>query len=117
MRSLNRQSSAAILLAGQRVSFWEFLGNAVVAYVVAILAMLLGGPLGALACMLIGTATTALFVYGLLLFSLQRPSAALVIIALLAVLHLSLLKARVPAGLFWLAWSNEGAHWMSDRGL
>jgi hypothetical protein len=55
------QSCAAILLAGERVSFWQFLGNAgnaVVAYVVAILAMFLGGPLGALACMLIGTATT-----------------------------------------------------------
>jgi len=111
------QCSAAILLAGQRVSFWQFLGNAVVAYVVAILAMFLAGPLGALACMLIGTATTALLVYGLLLFSLQRPATALVIIALLAGVHLYLLKARVPSGLFWLMWSKEGAHWLADHGF
>jgi hypothetical protein len=111
------QSHVAILLAGQRVSFWQFLGNAVTAYVVAMLAMFLGGPLGALACMLIGTATTALLVYGLLLFSLQRPATALITIAVLAAVHLYLLKSRVPAGLFWLVWSNEGAHWLADYGF
>lgn len=113
----NQFSAAAILLAGQRVSFWEFLGSAAVSYVVAILAMFLGGPLGALASMLIGTATTALPLYGLLLFSLQRPAIALVIIALLAAVHLYLLKSRVPAGLFWLVWSKEGMHWLGDYGL
>jgi hypothetical protein len=63
------------------------------------------------------TAATALLVYGLLFFSLQLPSAALVIIALLAAIHLSLLKARVHAGLLWLVWSSEGAHWMLQHGL
>ena len=111
------QSHAAILLAGQCVSFWQFLGNAVAAYLVAIFAMFLGGPLGALACMLIGTATTALLVYGLLLFSLQRLATALVTIAVLAAVHLYLLKFRVPAGLFWLVWTKEGAHWLADHGL
>ena len=111
------QSRAAILLAGSRVSFWEFLGSAVVAYVVGILAMFLGGPLGALACMLISTATTALLVYGLLLFSLHRPATALLIIALLAGVHLYLLKARVHGGLFWLVWSKEGARWLAVHGF
>ena len=113
----NNQFSAAILLAGQRVSFWEFLASTVVSYVVAVLGMFLGGPLGALASMLIGTATTALLLYGLLLFSLQRPVTALVIVALLAAVHLYLLKSRVPAGLFWLVWSKEGMHWLGDHGF
>jgi hypothetical protein len=111
------QFSAAILFAGQRVSFWEFLGATVVSYVVAILGMFLGGPLGALASMLIGTATTALLVYGLLLFSVQRPATALIIIGLLAVGHLYLSNSGVPAGLFWLVWSKDGMHWLGDHGL
>lgn len=113
----NNQFSATILLAGQRVSFWEFLASTVVSYVVAVLGMFLGGPLGALASMLIGTATTALLLYGLLLFSLQRPATALGVIALLAAVHLYLLKSRVAAGLFWLVWSKEGMHWLGDHGL
>jgi hypothetical protein len=79
--------------------------------VVAVAALLLG-PLGALACMLIGEANTVLLLYGLLLFGLQRPRIALVVVAFLAAVHIVLLKAHVPAGLFWLMGSNEGAFWV-----
>lgn len=107
---------AAILLAGVRVTFWEFLVNAAVAYVTAVAALLLG-PLGALACMLIGEATTALLLYGLLLFSLQRPGTAIVTVALLSAVQIVLLRAHVPAGLFWLVWSKEGMFWLASHGL
>lgn len=106
----------AILLAGQRVTFWRFVGSVVVAYVVAVAALLLG-PLGALACMLIGEATTVLLLYGLLLFSLQRPGIALVVITLLAAVHFVLLRAHVPAGLFWPVWSDEAAFWVRRHGF
>jgi hypothetical protein len=57
---MNEQyAPAAILLAGQRVNFWQFLGSAVVAYATAAAALLLG-PLGVFACMLIGGTTTVL---------------------------------------------------------
>jgi len=106
----------AILLAGQRVTFWRFVGSVVVAYVVAVAALLVG-PLGALACMLIGEATTVLFLYGLLLFSLQRPGIALVVIALLAAVHFALLRAHVQAGLFWLVWSDDAPFWLARQGF
>jgi hypothetical protein len=107
---------AAILLAGQRVTFWQFLGSAVVAYVAAVAALLLG-PLGVFACMLIGGTTTVLLLYGLLLFSLHRPAAAVVVVALLSAVHIALLKAHVPAGLFWLVGSNEATFWLARHGL
>ena len=112
-----KHSQAAILLAGIRLTFWEFLGNVAVAYVTAAAALLLGGPLGALACMLIGEATTALLLYGLLLFSLQRPGAAVVTTAMFSAIQVVLLRAHVPAGLFWLIWSKEGMSWLASHGL
>ena len=110
-------AKAAILLAGERVGFWPFLGSAALAYLTAVIVMLVGGPLGMFASMLIGSVTTVLLLYGLLLFSLQRPLVALIIVALLAVVHVSLLKAHVPAGLFWLVWSKPGLHWMEAHGF
>jgi hypothetical protein len=107
---------AAILLAGVRVTFWEFLGSAAVAYLTAVAALLLG-PLGALACMLIGQATTVLFLYGLLLFSFQRPGTAVVAVTLLSAAQIFLLSAHVPAGLFWLVWSKQGMSWLAVHGL
>ena len=107
---------AAILLAGVRVTFWELLVNAAVAYVAAVAALLLG-PLGALACMLIGEATTVLLLYGLLLFSLQRPGIGAVTVTLLSAAHIFLLRAHVPAGLFWLVWSKQGMSWLATHGL
>ena len=107
---------AAILLAGVRVTFWEFLGNAAVAYVTAGAALLLG-PLGALACMLVGEATTVLLLYGLLLFGLQRPGTAAVTFTILSVVQIFLLRAHVPAGLFWLVWSKQGMSWLAVHGL
>jgi hypothetical protein len=114
---MNEQNSrAAILLAGQRVTFWQFLGSIAVAYLAAVAALILG-PLGAAACILIGEATTVLFLFGLLLFSLQRPGTALVVIALLAAVHIALLKAHVPAGLFWFVASNEATFWLAEYGI
>jgi len=114
---MNEQSSrAAILLVGQRVTFWQFLGSVVFAYATAVAALLLG-PLGAAACILIGEATTVLLLFGLLLFSLQRPGTALVVVALLAAVHIVLLKAHVPAGLFWLVGSNEATFWLARHGF
>jgi hypothetical protein len=111
------RAKAAIILAGQRLTFWEFLANALFAYVVAVAAMYLGGPLGVLASALIGTATTAILLGGLVLFSIQRPGTALIVISIAAVIHISLLRAHVPAGLFWLLWSKPGLHWMEDHGF
>ena len=94
----------------------ELLVNAAVAYVAAVAALLLG-PLGALACMLIGEATTVLLLYGLLLFSLQRPGIGAVTVTLLSAAHIFLLRAHVPAGLFWLVWSKQGMSWLATHGL
>jgi hypothetical protein len=111
-----RRPRAAILLAGVRVTFRELLVNAAVAYIAAVAALLLG-PLGALACMLIGEATTVLLLYGLLLFSLQRPGIAVVTVTLLSAVQIFLLRAHVPAGLFWLVWSKQGMSWLAAHGL
>jgi hypothetical protein len=107
---------AAILLAGVRVTFWGLLGNAIVAYIAAVAALLLG-PLGALACMLIGEATTVLLLYGLLLFSFQRPGTAVVTVTLLSAAQILVLRAHVPGGLFWLVWSKQGVSWLAVHGL
>lgn len=112
-----RKAKAAIVLAGGRVGFWPFLGSAVVAYLTAVVAMTFGGPLGMFASMLIGSVTTILLLYGLILFSLQRPFVALITVALLASVHVCLLKAHVPAGLFWPVWSKPGLHWMEAHGF
>lgn len=111
------RAKAAILLAGQRLTFWPFLATTLFTYLVAVAAMFLGGPLGVWASMLIATAVTAILAYGLLLFSLQRPMTALVVIAVLAAVHISLLRAHVPAGLLWPVWSKAGLHWMEDHGF
>jgi hypothetical protein len=111
------RAKAAIILAGQRLTFWEFLASSLFAYVVAVIAMYVGGILGALASAMIGTATTAFLLYGLLLFSSQRPRTALIVISIAAVIHIGLLRAHVPAGLFWLLWSKPGLHWIEDHGF
>jgi hypothetical protein len=110
-------AKAAILLAGYRVTFWQFLVNAAVAYTVAAVLMVLCGPMGMLASMLIGTAMTAILVFGLLLFARQRPGTAIVVVLVLAILHLVLLGARIHGGLFWLVWSKPGLHWMEGHGF
>jgi hypothetical protein len=112
-----QQAKAAIILAGQRLTFWQFLTASLFAYIVAVVAMYLGGPLGALATEMIAAATTVLLLYGLLLFSLQRPGTAVVVVVLLAAIHICLLRAHIPAGLFWLFWSKPGLHWMEDHGF
>jgi hypothetical protein len=66
---------------------------------------------------LMDTAMTAMLLYGLVLFAVQPPTTALVVIAVLAVIHIGLLEACVPAGLFSLVWSRPGLHWMEDHGL
>ena len=111
------RAKAAVILAGQRLTFWEFLASSLFAYVVAVIAMYVGGILGALVSAMIGTATTAFLLYGLVLFGTQRPRIALTVIAIAAVVHISLLRAHVPAGLFWLVWSKPGLHWMEDHGF
>ena len=108
---------ATIQLAGYRVTFWRFLLNAAVAYVVAALLMVLCGPFGMLACMLIGTAMTAILLFGLLLFAKQRPGVAFVVILVVGLLQIVLLEARVPGGLFWPVWSKPGLHWMEAHGF
>ncbi len=107
----------AIVLAGRRLTFWEFLASSLVAYVVAVIAIYVGGILGALGGALIATANTAFLLAGLVLFSLQRPRIALIVISIAAVIHVSLLRAHVPAGLCWLLCSRPGLHWMENHGL
>jgi hypothetical protein len=115
---MNEQSAkTAILLAGRRVTFWQFLLNVAVAYGVAVLAMLLGGPLGMGASMLIGTAMTAMLLYGLVLFGLQRPGTTILLVVLLAAIHISMLQARIPGGLLWPIWSKAGLHWLEAHGF
>src|SRR5262249_10542376 len=109
------RAKAAIILVGQRLTFWEFLASSLVAYGVAGIAVYVGGLLGALASSMIGTATTAFLMYGLLLFGLQRPRTALIVISIAAAIHVSLLRAHVPAGLGWLLCSKPGLHWMEDH--
>lgn len=110
-------AKAAIVLAGRRVTFWQFLLTVAVAYGVAVLAMFLGGPLGMGASVLIGTAMTAILIYGLLLFGMKRPGITLLIVVLLGVVHISMLKARIPGGMFWPIWSKAGLHWMEAHGF
>jgi hypothetical protein len=114
---IEQNAKAAIVLAGGRVGFWAFLGSAIVAYLTAAGAMLFGGPLGMVASMLIGSVTTILLVYGLILFALQRPFVALITVGVLACIHICLLQAHVPAGLFWPVWSRSGLHWMEAHGF
>src|SRR5579862_1176442 len=111
------RAKASIILAGQRLTFWEFVASSLFAYVVAVIVMYVGGILGALAAALIGTANTFFLMSGLLLFSLQRPRTALIVISVAAAIHISLLRAHVPAGLFWPVWSKPGLHWMEDHGF
>jgi hypothetical protein len=110
-------AKAAIFLAGERIRFWPFLASAVVAYLTAVAAMLLGGPLGMFASMLIGSVTTVLLLYGLVLFSRQRPLVAVIVFATVGIAHVCLLRAHVPAGLFWALWSKPGLHWMESHGF
>jgi hypothetical protein len=105
------------MLAGQRLTFWQFIGTSLFTYAVAFAAMVLGGILGMVASALIAETMTVMLLYGLLLFGLQRPGTALIVIGVLATIHILLLRARVPAGLFWLFWSKPGLHWMEDHGF
>ena len=110
------RAKAAVILAGQRLTFWQFLASTLFAYMIAVAAMFLGPP-GMFASALIATANTAMLLYGLVLFSLQRPGTALMVIGIAAVIHVSLLRVHVPAGLCWLLCSKPGLHWMEDHGF
>lgn len=113
---MSDQQPATIRLSGRELTFWQLIGGAVVAYLLALLCLMFG-PLGALAFMLIGSATTVLFLGGLFLFMLQRPWAGLVVIVTLGLIHYALLRAGVDAGLFWVFWSEEGWVWLRKIGF
>lgn len=105
-----------IRLSGRELTFWQLVGGALLAYVLAAACLVLG-PLGAVACLLIFSATTVFLLGGLFLFLLQRPWAGLVVIAVLGLIHLGLLRAGVEAGLFWVLWSEEGWVWLRKLGF
>lgn len=113
---MSDQQPATIRLSGREMTFWQLIGGALFSYLLALLSLMFG-PLGALAFMLIGTATTVLFLLGLLLFFLQRPGIGLVVIAALSLIHYALLRAGVDAGLFWVLWSEEGWVWLRKIGF
>jgi hypothetical protein len=113
---MSDQQPAMIRLSGRELTFWQLIGGAVVAYLLALLCLMFG-PLGALACMLIGSATTVFFLGGLFLFLLQRPLAGLVVIATLGLIHYALLRAGVDAGLLWFFWSEDALKWLASHGF
>lgn len=113
---MSDQQPATIRLSGRELTFWQLIGSVLFAYLLAV-ACLMFGPLGALACMLIATATTALFLGGLLLFLLQRPGTGVAVIVTLGLIHYALLRAGIDAGLFWVFWSEDALDWLASIGF
>jgi hypothetical protein len=112
----DQRSTAMIRLSGREMTFWQLVGGAFFAYLLGVVSLVLG-PLGALACMLIFSVTTVLFLVGLFLFLLQRPGTGLVVIAALGIIHYALLRKGVDAGLFWVLASDEGWVWLQTIGF
>ncbi len=82
-----------------------------------VLAVLLG-PLGALAGALIGTATTALLVAGLLLFFLQRPAIGMTVLLGLGRDSLCAVARRGPLPAFFGSYgARPGLHWIESLGF
>ena len=113
---MSDKQPATIRLSGREMTFWQLIGGAFFSYLLALLSLMFG-PLGALAFVIIGSVTTALFLGGLFLFFLQRPGAGLVVIAALGLIHYALLKVGVDAGLFWLFWSEDALRWLEEIGF
>lgn len=107
---------ATVTIAGEQLTFWRFVGSMLFAYLVSVLALLLG-PLGALICMLLATLTTALLAWGLVLFFLQRPRTGLVVLVALGAVQFALLEYGIDGGLFWPVWSREGLEWIERMGF
>lgn len=105
-------TKATFRMGGEKLTFWQFVGSILIAYGLAVVLLLLG-PLGLVLSALVGYSTTLFLVAGIVVFSLQRPGRALIVVAVGIAIHYCLVYYwDVRPGALWIL-TPDGANYIS----